>query len=34
VALDGKRFLINVTADESAASPIIIVTNWTEGFKK
>jgi Tol biopolymer transport system component len=33
VSSDGKRFLIN-TVDESAASPITIVTNWTAGLKK
>jgi Tol biopolymer transport system component len=34
VASDGQRFLINITADESTASPITIVTNWTAGLKK
>jgi Tol biopolymer transport system component len=34
VAPDGKRFLVNTIADESTASPIIIVTNWTAGLKK
>ena len=34
VAPDGQRFLINVTVDESTASPITIVTNWTAGLKK
>jgi serine/threonine protein kinase/Tol biopolymer transport system component len=34
VAPDGQRFLINITADESTASPITIVTNWTAGLKK
>jgi len=34
VAPDGQRFLINITADESTASPIIIVTNWARALKK
>ncbi len=34
VAPDGRRFLINITADESTTSPITIVTNWTAGLKK
>jgi serine/threonine protein kinase len=33
VTLDGQRFLINV-ADESATSPITIVTNWFEELKE
>jgi hypothetical protein len=34
VSPDGQRFLINIIADESTASPITIVTNWTAGLKK
>ena len=34
VAPDGRRFLINVTADESTASSITIVTNWARALKK
>jgi hypothetical protein len=34
VTSDGNRFLINITADESTASPITIVTNWTAALKK
>jgi Tol biopolymer transport system component len=33
VAADG-RFLMNVIGDESSASPITIVQNWTAGLKK
>jgi WD40 repeat protein len=32
VAPDG-RFLLNVSADDAAASPITIVQNWTVGLK-
>jgi len=28
------RFLMNVVGDESSASPITIVQNWTAGLKK
>ncbi|MBN1491019.1 MAG: PD40 domain-containing protein [Phycisphaerae bacterium] len=34
VTRDGQRFLINIPVEESTASPIIIVTNWTAGLKK
>ena len=34
VTPDGRRFLINVTADEATTSPITIVTNWTRALKK
>jgi len=34
VAPDGQRFLINITADESTASPLTVVTNWTRLLKK
>jgi Tol biopolymer transport system component len=34
VALDGKRFLIDLSVDESTASPITIVTNWARALKK
>jgi hypothetical protein len=33
VASDG-RFLMNVTAEESSATPITIVTNWPASLKK
>ena len=33
VAADG-RFLLNVTAGDTAASPITIVLNWDAAFKK
>ena len=33
VAPDGQRFLINITVDESTASPITIVTNWARALK-
>jgi len=33
-APDGQRFLINIIADESTASPITIVTNWAPALKK
>jgi len=31
---DGRRFLVNTPLEWSSSSPIIVVTNWTEGFKK
>jgi Tol biopolymer transport system component len=34
VTPDGQRFLINSTIDESRASPITIVMNWTVGMKR
>ena len=34
VTADGQRFLINVAMDESRASPITVVTNWTAGLKR
>jgi serine/threonine protein kinase len=34
VSPDGQRFLINITVDESTASPITIVTNWARALKK
>jgi hypothetical protein len=34
VAPDGRRFLLNVTAGESSAAPITIVTNRTRALKK
>jgi hypothetical protein len=34
VSPDAQRFLINITADESTASPITIVTNWAHALKK
>jgi eukaryotic-like serine/threonine-protein kinase len=34
VAPDGRRFLINVTIEESVASPITVVTNWAQSLKK
>jgi dipeptidyl aminopeptidase/acylaminoacyl peptidase len=29
VTADGQRFLVNVVAEEEAASPITVITNWT-----
>ncbi len=34
VTADGQRFLVNVAMDESRASPITIITNWTAGLKR
>jgi serine/threonine protein kinase len=34
VAPNGRRFLINVIADEETISPITVVTNWTRALKK
>ena len=34
VAADGQRFLVNAAMDESRASPITIITNWTAGLKR
>jgi hypothetical protein len=34
VAADGRRFLVNAAIDESRASPITIITNWTAGLKR
>lgn len=34
VTADGQRFLINVAADDSRASPITVITNWTAGLKR
>jgi len=34
VAPTGRRFLINVIADEATTSPIIIITNWPRILKK
>ena len=34
VAPNGRRFLINVIADEDTISPITVVTNWTRALKK
>jgi len=34
VAPNGRRFLINVIADEDAISPITVVTNWARALKK
>jgi len=28
VSSDGQRFLVNVSADEGAASPITLIYNW------
>ena len=33
VKSDGNRFLININADVSSASPITVITNWTAGLK-
>jgi len=34
VTHDGKRFLINVLAEESSPSPAVVVQNWTASLKK
>jgi eukaryotic-like serine/threonine-protein kinase len=34
VSMDGQRFLINTTMEQSAAAPITVVTNWTAELKK
>lgn len=34
VTADGQRFLINAAIDESRASPITVITNWTAGLKR
>jgi hypothetical protein len=34
VTSDGQRLLMNAAADESRASPITIITNWTAGLKR
>ncbi|HEY2018259.1 MAG TPA: protein kinase, partial [Bryobacteraceae bacterium] len=34
VTPDGQRFLVNVAIDESRASPITVITNWTAGLKR
>jgi eukaryotic-like serine/threonine-protein kinase len=34
VTADGKRFLINTQATESASAPITVVVNWAAGLKK
>jgi hypothetical protein len=34
VTADGQRFLVNAAADQSRASSITIITNWTAGLKR
>ena len=34
VTRDGRRFLVNTPLEWSTSSPITVVANWTEGFKK
>ena len=34
LAADGQRFLVNAAMDDSRASPITIITNWTAGLKR
>jgi hypothetical protein len=34
VSSDGQRFLINLTADEGAASPITLILNWKPAAKR
>ena len=31
---DGKRFLVNTPLEWASSSPITVVANWTEGFKR
>jgi hypothetical protein len=33
VTADGQRFLINSTLDETSATPINVVVNWTADLK-
>jgi hypothetical protein len=34
VAPDGRRFLMNVVAQQSSTSPITVVLNWPAGMKR
>jgi hypothetical protein len=34
VTADGKKFLINAVAQESAGSPLTVVLNWQAGLKQ
>ena len=34
VSADGQRFLILTSVEESAQTPLTVVTNWTVGLKK
>ena len=34
ISPDGQRFLINSAVDTSSSSPLVLVVNWTDGFKK
>ncbi len=34
VTADGRKFLVNAALDESRASPITIITNWTAALKR
>jgi Tol biopolymer transport system component len=34
VTRDGRRFLVNTPLEWSTSSPITVVANWTEGFRK
>ena len=31
---DGQRFLVNAAMDETRASPITIIINWTAGLNR
>ena len=34
VTSDGQRFLVNISVDQKASSPITVVINWTADLKK
>ena len=34
VSADGQKFLVNAAMDESRASPITVITNWTAGLQR
>ncbi|MDQ3666680.1 MAG: hypothetical protein M3410_08900, partial [Acidobacteriota bacterium] len=34
VTADGQRFLINTTIEETSATPISVVVNWTADLKR
>jgi hypothetical protein len=34
VTADGQRFLINSTIEETSATPISVVVNWTAALKR
>lgn len=34
VTRDGQRFLLNLSTEEAASSPLTVVLNWTATLKK